>query len=80
MKLAFALFVFVLSACSTKVFGPDGKPQLITPANVTRLRFKGPGTSLEMDGVDHSTPTKAGFGGVTNVITAAGAAAAGGLR
>lgn len=69
-----AAAMFVCSGCTfTAVYGPDGKPQFKSGGNIVGLKFRGPGTSLEADSIDHATPTKAAAAGVTSAVTALGA-------
>lgn len=75
--LCIATAVIWLQGCGTRVYGRDGRAQLVTYANAGALKFRGPGTYLEIRDLDHATPTREAFTGVMLVTTAAGAAAAG---
>lgn len=59
-----AITLALLPACSTKVFGPDGKKLLDVQGNATGISFTSPGTSFTADTLDHSTPA----GTVGNII------------
>lgn len=72
---------FLLPGCATRVYGPDGRKQLETYADITNMDWKGPGTSLTGSRVNHSIPTRNAMTGVNGIVTEVAAAAiTGGVR
>ncbi len=68
-----ALLALMLCGCASTSVYRDGKRILFTQANATHLEFRQGDTSLVIDGMDHSTPTRAG-GSVAGTIGASLAA------
>lgn len=65
-----------LSGCATRVY-ENGLPVLAVYSNTSHLEFHSPkGTSLIMDNVDNSTPTRVGLDGITKAGVAIGTAIA----
>lgn len=79
MKLFIAFVVLLpvmFTGCATKVF-EGGLPVLVVYSNTSHLEFHTPeGTSLVMDNVDNSTPTRVGLDGITKAGVAIGMAIA----
>lgn len=69
--LALALCL-LLTGCSTVVYSPTGHPQFRTFANAKNLTFRGPGTYLHADDLNHSVPTRAAGAVVGNAATGLG--------
>lgn len=67
MKALLLLICAFLAACSTTVYGPNGKPQFRTYGDLGDTTFTGPGTALHSAKMNHSVPTRAGGGIVANV-------------
>jgi len=58
--------------CATRVY-ENGLPVLAVYSNTSHLEFHTPkGTSLVMDNVDNSTPTRVGLDGITKAGTGIG--------
>lgn len=76
--VGFALaLAFAMSSCASTTVYQGGQKILTTQANAASLAFKQGDTSLEVTGLDHSTPTRAGGSVIGTTGTAvAGAAAA----
>lgn len=77
--LALAVLLWCVG-CTTVVRGADGKKQLSTGANASHLEFRGPGTELIVDNLDHSTPTKTAFGGAGELLMSGAAAGVLGMK
>lgn len=72
----------LLAACftgcaHTDVYDPSGHRLFRTEANATSLAYHSGTTSLEIVGLNHSTPTTAGGRSVARVVTSVGAAGLG---
>ncbi len=74
------LLCLLMSSCSTTLYHPNGKPKFRTYGDSASIAYQDKTTTLQVTGLDHSTPTRSAGSVVGTGLTGAAALGIGGAR